>query len=73
MSRSIPARLGLMGSIPTIAGRQGRFPTIPGAVPVPEAMPTGGRFASRCRLAVSRCDAGRQPLRTDTAGHAMLA
>ncbi len=65
-----PYTLGLMGSMPAIAGRQGRLITIPGSVPVPEAMPPGCRFATRCPFAVAACDAGRPPLADDGAGHA---
>jgi len=57
-----PYTLGLMGSMPALAGRvQGasRLMTIPGSVPVPEAMPPGCRFATRCPFASSACDAGR--------------
>ncbi|HHX89965.1 MAG TPA: ABC transporter ATP-binding protein [Paracoccus sp.] len=57
-----PYTLGLMGSMPAIAGRRGRLITIPGSVPVPEAMPPGCRFASRCPFASPECDAGRPPL-----------
>jgi oligopeptide/dipeptide ABC transporter ATP-binding protein len=65
-----PYTLGLMGSMPAIAGRQGRLITIPGSVPVPEDMPPGCRFSSRCPFAISACDAGRPPLLADDTGHA---
>jgi peptide/nickel transport system ATP-binding protein len=65
-----PYTLGLMGSMPAIAGRQGRLITIPGSVPVPEDMPPGCRFSSRCPFAISACDAGRPPLLADGTGHA---
>ncbi|WP_209425422.1 ABC transporter ATP-binding protein [Pararhodobacter sp. SW119] len=65
-----PYTLGLMGSMPAISGRQGRLITIPGSVPVPESMPPGCRFASRCPFASVECDAGRPPLLPDTGGGA---
>ncbi|MGY6633664.1 MAG: ABC transporter ATP-binding protein [Alkalilacustris sp.] len=65
-----PYTLGLMGSMPAIAGRSGRLLTIPGTVPVPEAMPPGCRFASRCPFAVPDCDARTPPLVRMAGGHA---
>jgi peptide/nickel transport system ATP-binding protein len=69
-----PYTLGLMGSMPALAGRvQGasRLMTIPGSVPVPDAMPPGCRFASRCPFASAECDAGRPATRDITPGHAV--
>ena len=57
-----PYTLGLMGSMPAIAGRQGRLLTIPGAVPAPDAMPPGCRFATRCPFALPDCTARRPDL-----------
>ncbi len=57
-----PYTLGLMGSMPALSGRvQGasRLMTIPGSVPVPENMPPGCRFATRCPFASTDCDAAR--------------
>ncbi len=65
-----PYTLGLMGSMPAIAGRSGRLLTIPGSVPVPDAMPPGCRFASRCPFAVAACDARRPPMVQGADGHA---
>jgi len=65
-----PYTLGLMGSMPAISGRQGRLITIPGAVPAPEAMPPGCRFATRCPFAGTECDAGAPPLVRDASGAA---
>ncbi|MGY6410086.1 MAG: ABC transporter ATP-binding protein [Alkalilacustris sp.] len=65
-----PYTLGLMGSMPAIAGRSGRLLTIPGSVPVPDAMPPGCRFASRCPFAQGACDAGRPPMVRGADGHA---
>ncbi|WP_322895958.1 MULTISPECIES: ABC transporter ATP-binding protein [unclassified Yoonia] len=62
-----PYTLGLMGSMPAIAGRQGRLMTIPGAVPSPEMMPAGCRFATRCPFVVADCHKTR-PALTDV-GH----
>lgn len=57
-----PYTLGLMGSMPAIAGRQGRLLTIPGAVPAPDAMPEGCRFATRCPFVVPACSTTRPDL-----------
>lgn len=57
-----PYTLGLMGSMPAIAGRQGRLMTIPGAVPAPDAMPAGCRFASRCPFVIADCNVTRPDL-----------
>jgi oligopeptide/dipeptide ABC transporter ATP-binding protein len=57
-----PYTLGLMGSMPAIAGRQGRLLTIPGAVPAPDAMPEGCRFATRCPFVIPACSATRPDL-----------
>ncbi|PKQ11403.1 MAG: dipeptide ABC transporter ATP-binding protein DppD [Alphaproteobacteria bacterium HGW-Alphaproteobacteria-1] len=63
--------LGLMGSMPAIAGRQGRLMTIPGAVPAPDAMPAGCRFATRCPLAIPDCSVTRPALVADHAGQSV--
>ncbi len=57
-----PYTLGLMGSMPAIAGRQGRLMTIQGAVPAPDAMPAGCRFATRCPFVISDCHRTRPDL-----------
>ncbi|MDO5529994.1 MAG: ABC transporter ATP-binding protein [Paracoccus sp. (in: a-proteobacteria)] len=69
-----PYTLGLMGSMPALGGRARdggarRLMTIPGAVPVPENMPPGCRFASRCPFADAACDAARPPMQDNGAGH----
>ena len=43
--------------------------TIPGSVPLPESMPQGCRFATRCPFAQSRCHDEKPPLTTLGAGH----
>ena len=50
-----PYTIGLMGSIPSLGARKGALSTIPGAVPLPESMPKGCRFATRCPFAQTRC------------------
>ncbi|MDO5611900.1 MAG: ABC transporter ATP-binding protein [Paracoccus sp. (in: a-proteobacteria)] len=68
-----PYTLGLMGSMPALGGRRqggaARLMTIPGAVPVPEAMPPGCRFASRCPFVIDACNAARPAMQTGEAGH----
>ena len=69
-----PYTLGLMGSMPALAGRvQGasRLMTIPGSVPVPEAMPPGCRFATRCPFVSDECNAARPPERDILPGHSV--
>ncbi len=64
-----PYTIGLMGSIPSLGGRKGQLSTIPGAVPLPESMPEGCRFATRCPFAQTRCHAEKPQLTTLGAGH----
>jgi oligopeptide/dipeptide ABC transporter ATP-binding protein len=66
-----PYTLGLMGSMPAIAGRQGRLMTIPGAVPAPDAMPAGCRFATRCPFVIEACQNARPDLIMDADGQAV--
>ena len=65
-----PYTLGLMGSMPALAGRQGRLLTIPGAVPLPDAMPAGCRFSTRCPFVQDACRSRRPALIADAHGHA---
>jgi peptide/nickel transport system ATP-binding protein len=58
-----PYTIGLMGSIPTLSAREGALATIPGQVPLPENMPAGCRFATRCPFAETRCHQHRPALR----------
>jgi len=64
-----PYTIGLMGSIPSLGARKGQLSTIPGAVPLPEAMPKGCRFATRCPFAQSRCHAEKPPLQPQGRDH----
>ncbi len=66
-----PYTLGLMGSMPAIAGRQGRLMTIPGAVPAPDAMPAGCRFASRCPFVITGCHGTRPDLESADSGQSV--
>ena len=50
-----PYTIGLMGSIPSLGARSSSLATIPGTVPLPEQMPAGCRFATRCPFAETRC------------------
>ena len=50
-----PYTLGLLGSMPELAETRERLLAIEGAVPSPEAMPPGCRFAPRCAFAAPRC------------------
>lgn len=64
-----PYTIGLMGSIPSLSARNGALATIPGNVPLPEQMPAGCRFATRCPFAESRCHQSRPALRDVDIGH----
>jgi peptide/nickel transport system ATP-binding protein len=66
-----PYTLGLMGSMPAISGRQGRLLTVPGAVPSPDEMPEGCRFATRCPFVADACRTQRPDLLRDNHGHAV--
>lgn len=52
---SHPYTEGLMLSIPRLDGARGRLSAITGAVPSPDALPVGCKFAPRCRYATRRC------------------
>ena len=58
-SRSIPTRVGLMGSIPRLDRRAASSPRIDGMVPNTTTPPPGCRFAPRCPFADARCRAKR--------------
>jgi peptide/nickel transport system ATP-binding protein len=61
-----PYTIGLMGAIPSVGKRAGQLVTIRGAVPAPESMPDGCRFAPRCPFAEQRCiDAAPPEQRVD--------
>ncbi|WP_416410741.1 ABC transporter ATP-binding protein [Pantoea sp. App145] len=64
-----PYTIGLMGSIPSLSARSGALATIPGSVPLPESMPAGCRFATRCPFAETRCHQNRPALRALTPEH----
>lgn len=64
-----PYTIGLMGSIPSMGARKGQLSTIPGAVPLPQSMPEGCRFATRCPFAQTRCHNEKPQLSTLGAGH----
>jgi peptide/nickel transport system ATP-binding protein len=57
-----PYTIGLMGAIPSIGKRTAELATIQGAVPSPDAMPSGCRFAPRCPFAAQRCIDAAPPL-----------
>lgn len=46
---------GLIESVPSLSGEIKELSTIKGNVPVPDALPTGCRFAPRCSKAFDRC------------------
>ncbi|MGI4858987.1 MAG: ABC transporter ATP-binding protein [Janthinobacterium lividum] len=64
-----PYTIGLMGAIPSLGKRQGPLASIRGAVPAPEQMPRGCRFAPRCPFADARCVAQIPPRRAFGLGH----
>src|SRR5690606_5990185 len=64
-----PYTIGLMGPIPPLGARKGQLSAIPGSVPLPESMPKGCRFATRCPFAQTRCHDEKPQLHTLGAGH----
>ncbi|MGE5702871.1 MAG: ABC transporter ATP-binding protein [Clostridia bacterium] len=50
-----PYTIGLMNSIPELDEEREYLDTIPGAVPLPQQMPAGCRFAPRCSKAMPIC------------------
>ncbi|QRG68203.1 ABC transporter ATP-binding protein [Brevibacillus choshinensis] len=50
-----PYTIGLMNSIPELDDEREYLDTIPGAVPLPQQMPKGCRFAPRCSKAMAIC------------------
>ena len=64
-----PYTIGLMGSMPSLGQRGARLATIAGVVPLPEQMPAGCRFSTRCPFADEFCRTQRPPLAEISAGH----
>ncbi|WP_264273221.1 ABC transporter ATP-binding protein [Duffyella gerundensis] len=64
-----PYTIGLMASIPGNGARHGDLATIPGSVPLPEQMPAGCRFATRCPFAEMHCHQARPPLQDIGVAH----
>ncbi len=64
-----PYTIGLMGSMPSLGQRGAQLATIPGVVPLPEQMPPGCRFSTRCPFAEDYCRTHRPPLNEISAGH----
>jgi peptide/nickel transport system ATP-binding protein len=64
-----PYTIGLMGSMPSLGQRGARLATIPGVVPLPEQMPVGCRFSTRCPFAEEYCRTHRPPLAEISPGH----
>lgn len=64
-----PYTIGLMGSIPSLGARSASLATIPGTVPLPEQMPAGCRFATRCPFAETRCHQDKPSLKAFGARH----
>ncbi|WP_058300728.1 ABC transporter ATP-binding protein [Gorillibacterium timonense] len=63
-----PYTLGLLASIPDIHEEVERLETIEGLVPNVYAMPSGCRFAPRCKHAMEKCTQ-HQPALTESKGH----
>ncbi len=53
--QSHPYTEGLMNSIPRLDGEKGKLEPIPGVVPHPLALPTGCKFAPRCKYCTQKC------------------
>lgn len=63
-----PYTAGLIASVPKLGSGVQELPGIPGSVPDLSQMPTGCRFAPRCRYATQRCRQEKPPL-TILGGH----
>ena len=57
-----PYTVGLLESLPLSGDQEGELQAIPGTVPSPLAMPTGCRFAPRCKHARPLCHAEQSEL-----------
>lgn len=64
-----PYTIGLLGSMPDLARPNAPLVAIPGAVPTPDAMPDGCRFAPRCPFAQTACSTARPAFQTVSSGH----
>lgn len=64
-----PYTIGLLGSMPDLDRPNEPLVAIPGAVPTPDAMPDGCRFAPRCPFAQPACTVARPPYQTVSPGH----
>jgi oligopeptide/dipeptide ABC transporter ATP-binding protein len=64
-----PYTMGLMASMPRLGSRRTRLEAIPGSVPSPFAMPSGCRFAPRCKFAKAECSAVEPVLEQTGEGH----
>jgi peptide/nickel transport system ATP-binding protein len=65
-----PYTAGLMASIPSIATERPRLLQIDGAMPRPDAIPSGCAFHPRCLAALDRCAGERPPLVASAHGEA---
>jgi peptide/nickel transport system ATP-binding protein/oligopeptide transport system ATP-binding protein len=57
-----PYTRALLGCVPALDDDRPRLAAIPGALPDPKSRPPGCRFAPRCALRATDCDAGTPPL-----------
>ena len=59
-----PYTQGLIASVPKLGAGVKVLPSIPGSVPDLASMPTGCRFAPRCKYATDKCRAQEPELKT---------
>ena len=64
-----PYTQGLIESVPKLGRRVHRLPSIPGSVPDLAAMPSGCRFAPRCKYAQASCSEALPKLVKVTENH----
>ncbi|MDP3539000.1 MAG: dipeptide ABC transporter ATP-binding protein [Azonexus sp.] len=64
-----PYTQALFAALPEVSRRGQKLTTIPGQVPVLSAMPSGCRFADRCRQVMAQCREVSPPWREIDAGH----
>jgi peptide/nickel transport system ATP-binding protein len=64
-----PYTVGLLASVPRLDRQRPTLPAIEGAVPPPNRMPPGCRFAPRCPFSEALCTAEMPPLRAIGPAH----
>ncbi len=69
LKKKHPYTIGLFDSIPKLDGKEKRLQPIPGLPPDPTNLPTGCKFAERCKYRKEACKEGQIPLVEVEKGH----